>query len=98
MNSTSFKQGRRGKGNIFTWAGGNGGYIFHDSCSADGYSQSIYSISVGAYSDDGSPAYYDEKCSAKQTVAYVESIHNSNLKAVSMHKGCIINMSIMYNR
>ena len=74
-------QGRGGRGNIYTFAAGNGGDLY-DSCAADGTSQSIYTISVGAYSDDGSPAYYDEKCSAKQTVAYVES-RNPDLKSVS---------------
>lgn len=48
----------------------NGGDIF-DSCAADGYVQSIYTIPVGAYNQMGGPAFYDEKCSAKMTVAYV---------------------------
>lgn len=54
-----------------------------DSCSADGFSQSIYSISVGAYSQNGAPASYDEKCSAKQTVAYVDNTLSSDLDVVS---------------
>ncbi|XP_019861372.1 PREDICTED: neuroendocrine convertase 2-like, partial [Amphimedon queenslandica] len=46
------EMGRNGKGNIFTFAAGNGGGLLLDSCSADGYSQSIYAISVGAYAQD----------------------------------------------
>uniref|UniRef100_A0A1X7TFY6 Peptidase S8/S53 domain-containing protein n=1 Tax=Amphimedon queenslandica TaxID=400682 RepID=A0A1X7TFY6_AMPQE len=67
------EMGRNGRGNIVTFAAGNGGGFELDTCAADGYSQSIYAISVGAYAQDGAPASYDEKCSAKQTVAYVEN-------------------------
>ena len=64
-----FKQGRDGKGSIFVWANGNGGTA--DDCAADGYSSSIYTISVGAIGVGGEPSYYDEECSAKMTTAYV---------------------------
>ena len=60
---------------MFTWAAGNGG-DYYDSCAADGYVQSIYTIAVGAYDQIGRPAYYDEKCSAKMTVAYVANTYN----------------------
>ena len=53
------------------------------SCAADGYSQSRYTISVGAYSQVCAPASYDEQCSAKFTVAYVENTLNENLQVVS---------------
>ena len=64
-----YKQGRDGKGSIFVWANGNGGTA--DDCAADGYSSSIYTISVGAIGVGGEPSYYDEECSAKMTTAYV---------------------------
>ena len=51
------------------WANGNGGPT--DDCAADGYSTSIYSISVGAIGVDGNPSPFDEPCSAKMVVAYV---------------------------
>ena len=57
---------------MFVWAAGNGGEYF-DSCAADGYVQSIYAIPVGAANQNGEPASYDEMCSAKMTVAYVEN-------------------------
>ena len=66
------QQGRGGKGSIFVWAAGNGG-TKHDSCAADGYVNSIYTIAIGSASSDGSPAYYDEMCSAKMAATFVNN-------------------------
>lgn len=62
-------QGRNGLGNIYIWASGNGGEN-HDSCAADGYSSSVYTISVGSASQDGKQAFYDEDCSGKMATTY----------------------------
>lgn len=70
-------QGRDGKGNIYVWATGNGGYR-DDSCAADGYITSIYTIGVGAANNIGHPARYDEQCSAKMVVTF-----NANSYSVS---------------
>ena len=51
------------------WANGNGGP--RDDCGADGYSTSMYTISVGAVGVTGEASYYDEECSAKMATAYV---------------------------
>ena len=51
------------------WAAGNGGS--EDSCAADGYSSSIYTIAVGAATSSGVQAAYDEDCSGKMVVAFV---------------------------
>ena len=48
-----------------------------DDCAADGYTQSIYTISVGAIGVDGNPSPFDEQCSAKMVVTYVTDL-NSN--------------------
>ena len=72
MNNNLF-QGRGGKGSIFVWANGNGGSP--DDCAADGYSSSIYTISVGAIGVAGEQSWYDEECSAKMISAYVTD-HN----------------------
>ena len=40
-------KGRKGLGNIFIWASGNGG-SHSDSCSCDGYTTSIYTLSVSS--------------------------------------------------
>ena len=70
---------------MFVWAAGNGGEYF-DSCAADGYVQSIYTIPVGAANQNGGPASYDEMCSAKMTVAYVENTNtlDPNVQVVSL--------------
>ena len=68
-------QGRNGKGNIYVWAAGNGGR--GDSCVADGYITSIYTIAVGAANDIGDPASYDEQCSAKMVVTYNTNSYSS---------------------
>ena len=62
-------QGRGGKGSIYVWAAGNGGD--RDSCAADGYVQSIYTIAIGALQSDGERATYDERCSAKIASTFV---------------------------
>ena len=46
------KNGRNGKGNIYVWASGNGGR-FVDSCAADGYANSIYTVSTSSASHEG---------------------------------------------
>ena len=66
-------QGRHGKGVVYVWAAGNGGRNF-DSCAADGFSSSIYTISVGAADEYGREADFDEQCSSKMAVTYA---HNS---------------------
>ena len=65
----SHTQGRGGKGNIYVWAAGNGGRYF-DSCAADGYVSSIYTIAVGSADQRGRQADYDEDCSAKMAVTF----------------------------
>jgi len=51
--------GRGGLGTIFVWAGGNGRDA-DDNSNYDGYSNSIYTIAVGAMDDAGGPAWYSE--------------------------------------
>ncbi|KAJ7405328.1 Neuroendocrine convertase 1 [Pitangus sulphuratus] len=45
-------QGRNGKGSIFVWASGNGGRQ-GDNCDCDGYTDSIYTISISSASQQG---------------------------------------------
>ncbi|XP_064404069.1 neuroendocrine convertase 2-like isoform X2 [Halichondria panicea] len=63
------KKGRDGKGSIFVWAAGNGGWNY-DSCAADGYSSSIYTIAVGSADQTAGQASYDEQCAGKMAVTY----------------------------
>ena len=62
-------KGRNGKGSIHVWASGNGGWSY-DSCAADGYASSIYTIAVGSADQKGEQAGYDEDCAAKMAVTY----------------------------
>ncbi|KAG6862079.1 hypothetical protein C0995_007209 [Termitomyces sp. Mi166 len=61
--------GRGGKGSIFVFASGNGGG-HEDQCNFDGYTNSIYSVTVSALDYTGKHPYYSEKCAANMVAAY----------------------------
>lgn len=64
-----FRQGRNGLGSIFVWASGNGGGM-EDSCSCDGYANSIYTISVSSANELGKMPWYLEECSSTLATTY----------------------------
>ncbi|KAF5381118.1 hypothetical protein D9615_004127 [Tricholomella constricta] len=61
--------GRGGKGSIFVFASGNGA-ANGDQCNFDGYTNSIYSVTVSAVDYKGLHPYYSEPCAANMIVAY----------------------------
>jgi kexin len=61
--------GRQGKGSIFVFASGNGA-AHGDQCNFDGYTNSIYSVTVAAIDYKGLHPYYSEPCAANMVVAY----------------------------
>ena len=63
------QNGRGGKGSIYVFASGNGAAA-DDNCNFDGYTNSIYSITVGAVDRKGQHPYYSESCSANMVVTY----------------------------
>ena len=63
------QNGRGGKGSIFVFASGNGA-TNGDNCNFDGYTNSIYSITVGAIDRKDLHPYYSEQCSAHLVVTY----------------------------
>lgn len=63
------QKGRDGKGSIYVFASGNGASS-GDNCNFDGYTNSIYSITVGAIDRKGLHPYYSELCSAQLVVTY----------------------------
>lgn len=63
------QNGRGGKGSIYVFASGNGA-ANDDNCNFDGYTNSIYSITVGAIDRKGLHPYYSEICSATLVVTY----------------------------
>ncbi|KAI6182606.1 CRE-BLI-4 protein [Aphelenchoides bicaudatus] len=82
------KQGRGGRGNIFVWASGNGGSR-QDSCSADGYTTSIYTLSISSATFDNRRPWYLEECPS--TIATTYSSANINQPAivtVDVPSGC----------
>ncbi|XP_035996608.1 proprotein convertase subtilisin/kexin type 5 [Fundulus heteroclitus] len=66
---SGIKKGRQGRGSIFVWASGNGGRK-GDHCSCDGYSSSIYTISVSSVSQHGIRPESLEECSSTLAAAY----------------------------
>jgi len=68
------ENGRNSLGSIFIWATGNGG-LTDDDCNCDGYTTSIYTISIGCIGDHGLSAYYTEKCSSTLAVTFNGASH-----------------------
>ena len=54
---------------IYVFSSGNGGW-YYDSCAADGFSTSIYTISIGSADSQGGQADYDEQCACKMAVTF----------------------------
>ena len=87
------QNGRNGKGSVFVFAAGNGA-LSEDNCNFDGYTNSIYSITVGAIDRKGLHPYYSELCSAQLVVTYSsgsgDAIHTTDVgtdKCYSNHGG-----------
>ncbi|XP_041034175.1 furin-like isoform X1 [Carcharodon carcharias] len=62
-------QGRGHLGSIFVWASGNGGRE-HDSCNCDGYTNSIYTLSISSTTQNGNVPWYSEACSSTLATTY----------------------------
>lgn len=65
----AIQEGRGGLGSIYVFASGNGA-ASDDNCNFDGYTNSIYSITIGAVDRAGQHPYYSEHCSAQLVVTY----------------------------
>ncbi|WP_411023113.1 S8 family serine peptidase, partial [Salmonella sp. s51228] len=81
-------RGRSGLGNIFVWASGNGGS--RDSCNCDGYSLSIYTISVSSVSESNGSPWYSEHCSSTLTSTYSsgDSSAQGKITTTDIRSGC----------
>ncbi|SCU81612.1 LAME_0B07910g1_1 [Lachancea meyersii CBS 8951] len=79
---TGVTKGRDERGALYVFASGNGG-LFEDNCNFDGYTNSIYSITVGAIDHKGLHPPYSESCSAVMVVTYSsgsgEHIHSTDI-------------------
>uniref|UniRef100_A0A1B6C415 furin n=1 Tax=Clastoptera arizonana TaxID=38151 RepID=A0A1B6C415_9HEMI len=81
-------KGRSGKGSIFVWASGNGGRD-HDNCNCDGYTNSIWTLSISSATENGLVPWYSEACSS--TLATTYSSGSSGEKQVvttDLHHQC----------
>ncbi|XP_077985620.1 proprotein convertase subtilisin/kexin type 7-like [Glandiceps talaboti] len=61
--------GRKGYGNLFVVASGNGGR-YGDDCNFDGYANSIYTITIGAVDETGHMPFYAEECASMLAVTF----------------------------
>lgn len=62
-------RGRHGKGSIFVWASGNGGRHL-DNCNCDGYTNSIFTLSISSATQGGYRPWYLEECSSTLATTY----------------------------
>ena len=63
------QNGRGGRGSLFVFASGNGA-AHGDQCNFDGYTNSIYSVTIAAIDFKGLHPLYSEACAANLLVAY----------------------------
>ncbi|CAI5439412.1 unnamed protein product [Caenorhabditis angaria] len=82
------KNGRKGKGNIFVWASGNGGSR-QDSCSADGYTTSVYTLSISSATYDNRRPWYLEECPSSIATTYSSAdFRQPAIVTVDVPSGC----------
>ncbi|CAF1384320.1 unnamed protein product, partial [Didymodactylos carnosus] len=63
------RYGRNGLGSIYVWASGNGGKD-DDNCNCDGYTNSIYTVSISSATENGNIPWYSEACSSTLATTY----------------------------
>ncbi|KAH0832730.1 Kexin [Fonsecaea pedrosoi] len=84
------QNGRNGLGSVFVFAAGNGA-ASQDNCNFDGYTNSIYSITVGGIDRAGNHPYYSEACSAQLVVTYSsgnqDAIHTTDVGVDKCYNG-----------
>ncbi|XP_060561585.1 furin-like protease kpc-1 isoform X2 [Ruditapes philippinarum] len=85
----TIKEGRGGKGTIYTFASGNGGLA--DSCNADPYSGSMYTISVAAVNENGARPWYSEPCTSILVAAFSGDEGLLNITTTGPDATCVDN-------
>ncbi len=79
-------KGRKGLGSLFVFATGNGGAVY-DNCNFDGYTNSIFTITIGAIDRTNEHPKYSEECSAQMAVTY-SSGQGSSIYTSDIHGRC----------
>ncbi|KAF6210162.1 hypothetical protein GE061_013264 [Apolygus lucorum] len=81
-------KGRGGKGSIFVWASGNGGRD-HDNCNCDGYTNSIWTLSISSATENGLVPWYSEACSSTLATTYSSgSTGEKQIVTTDLHHQC----------
>ncbi|XP_054160265.1 furin-like protease 1, isoforms 1/1-X/2 isoform X4 [Oppia nitens] len=81
-------KGRKGLGSIFVWASGNGGRE-HDNCNCDGYTNSIWTLSISSATENGLVPWYSEACSSTLATTYSSgSFGERQIVTTDLHHGC----------
>ncbi|KAI8501658.1 Neuroendocrine convertase 1 [Branchiostoma belcheri] len=82
------REGRGGRGSIFAWASGNGGSN-GDNCDCDGYTSSIYTVSISSASQQGRSPWYGEKCASTLATAYSSGEYkDQKISSTDLHHAC----------
>ncbi|XP_035383608.1 proprotein convertase subtilisin/kexin type 5 [Electrophorus electricus] len=82
------RKGRKGRGSIFVWASGNGGRS-QDHCSCDGYTNSIYTISLSSTTQSGHKPWYLEECSSTLASTYSSGeSHSQGIVTTDLRRQC----------
>lgn len=81
-------RGRRGLGSIFIWASGNGGRE-HDNCNCDGYTNSIWTLSISSATEHGLVPWYSEACSSTLAATYSSGAYGERqIITTDLHHSC----------
>ncbi|GMR53523.1 hypothetical protein PMAYCL1PPCAC_23718, partial [Pristionchus mayeri] len=82
------REGRKGKGNIYIWASGNGGKDA-DSCNCDGYTNSIYTLSISSATESGNIPWYSEACSSTLATTFSSGATGEKMIVTTdLHHAC----------
>ncbi|XP_037799515.1 furin-like protease 1 isoform X2 [Penaeus monodon] len=82
------RNGRGGKGSIFVWASGNGGRD-QDNCNCDGYTNSIWTLSISSATERGRVPWYSEACSSTLATTYSSgSLGEKQIVTTDLHHSC----------
>uniref|UniRef100_A0A672QV07 Furin-like n=1 Tax=Sinocyclocheilus grahami TaxID=75366 RepID=A0A672QV07_SINGR len=76
------------RGSIFVWASGNGGRE-KDSCNCDGYTNSIYTLSISSSTQNGNVPWYSEACSSTLATTYSSgSLNEKQIVTTDLRQKC----------
>ncbi|KAG7154866.1 Neuroendocrine convertase 1-like [Homarus americanus] len=87
------KLGRGGRGVVYVWAAGNGGSV-GDNCNCDGYTSSIYTLSISSASETGKFPWYGELCTSTLAAAYSSGAYtDQKIATTDLHNKCTTKFS-----